>query len=399
MHACHQHPHDARKETGVTVSTAPDPHATAPEPAPSPRPALDFERSVFVGTRKGLFRLDRRANGSWRVTGPTLQGWEVTSVWVDPSGRRVLAGTAHFVYGATIRESLDGGETFREIPAGPAYDGDRGLKMNRIWRIEQSRHDSSRFYAGVDEANLFTSTDDGVTWRENQGLGRHETRATWFPGNGGLCLHSIVEHPRDPDRMWVAISAVGAFRTDDGGDTWKVLPDGIPGVPTDAGAVDHGTSRCVHRLVIDERDPDRLFMQYHGGVFRSRDAGDSWHRIERGLPSNFGFPLVQLRDGSLMVIPLVSDEQRWTGNGKLEVYRSADAGESWTGAAVTDHDDPAFTNVLRDAMAVDQGARQGVYFGTTGGDLFASFDGGRAWERLPGHYPRISSVRALAPEG
>lgn len=382
----------------MSVPTATPERPTEPEASRAAREALSANRTVFVGTRKGLFRLERTPAGAWHVHGPTLQGWEVTTVWADPAGRRVLAGTAHFVYGVTIRESLDGGETFREIPASPSYDADRGLTMNRVWRIERSRHDPDRFYAGVDEASLFVSTDGGATWHENQGLGHHETRPTWFPGNGGLCLHSIVEHPTDPRRMWVAISAVGAFRTDDGGDTWKVLPDGIPGVPTDEGAVDHGTSRCVHRLVLDDRNPDRLFMQYHGGVFRSANAGDTWHRIERGLPSNFGFPMVQLHDGSLMVIPLVSDEQRYTENGVLEVYRSADAGESWSGVRVNEPGDPAFTNVLRDAMAVDRGQPQGVYFGTTGGDLFASFDGGGSWERLPGHYPRISSVRAVVPE-
>lgn len=355
--------------------------------------------TVFVGTRKGLFRLVRDPWGAWSVRGPTLEGWEVSSLWVDSAGRRVLAGTSHFVYGTTIRESLDGGETFREIETSPAYAASRGLAMNRIWRIVQSRHDSQRFWAGVDEAGLFASADGGVTWHENAGLGEHPTRPSWFPGNGGLCLHSIVEHPHDPRRMWVAISAVGAFRTDDGGETWKVLPEGIPGVPTDVGAVDHGTSRCVHRLVLDGHDPDRLFMQYHGGVFRSTNGGDSWHRIERGLPTNFGFPMVQLRDGTLMVIPLVSDEQRYTQSGRLEVYRSSDAGESWVGARVNDPDDPTFTNVLRDAMCVDDGTPQGAYFGTTMGDVFMSLDRGSSWERPPGRFPRISTVRSVAGEG
>lgn len=381
----------------MSVRTATPERPTEPEAEHAPSSGLSADRTVFIGTRKGLFRLDQEASGAWNVYGPTLQGWEVTTIWSDPAGRRVLAGTTHFVYGTSIRESTDGGETFREIEASPAYDADRGLKMNRIWRIEQSRHDPKRFYAGVDEANLFVSTDDGKTWHENEGLGRHETRDTWFPGNGGLCLHSIVEDPTDPQRMWIAISAVGAFRTEDGGASWKVLPNGIPGVTAGPDAEDPGTNRCVHRLILDERHPSRLFMQYHGGVFRSTDAGDSWQRIEKGLPSNFGFPMVQLRDGRLMVIPLISDEQRYTENGLLEVYMSSDAGERWQGTMVNDARDPAFTNVLRDAMAVDAGEPQGAYFGTTGGDLYASFDGGGSWERLPGHYPRISSVRAVVP--
>ena len=382
----------------MSVPTAPVATPVEPEATRHEGAGQTGERTVFVGTHKGLFRLSRSGDGAWRVHGPSLEGWEVTSVWADPAAQRVLVGTTHFVYGATIRESRDGGRTFKEIVSGPSYEADRGLKLNRIWRIEQSRHDPQRFYAGVDEANLFVSTDGGQTWRENEGLGRHPTRDTWFPGNGGLCLHSIAEHPTDPQRMWVGISAVGAFRTDDGGESWKILYQGIPGVTTGEGADDNGTSRCVHRLVLDERNPDRLFMQYHGGVFRSADAGDSWHRIERGLPSNFGFPMVQLRDGTIMVIPLVSDEQRYTESGKLEVFRSADAGESWDSAAANDGDDPAFVNVLRDAMAVDRGEPQGAYFGTTGGDLYASFDGGGSWQRLPGHFPRISSVRAVTAE-
>ena len=349
------------------------------------------EIMLLLGTEKGAFtaRYDEKV-ASWRTTGPHLPGWEVSALTMTTDGGRLLAGTTHFVYGATVRSSDDMGETWQEQPGSPAYDAERGFKLNRIWTIERSSTGS--LLAGVDEAGLFRSEDGGASWSELRGLTDHPTRANWSPGNGGLCLHTIVEDPNDPNRIWVAISAVGVFRSDDGGATWELKTRGLPPVPTGGDGV--GIDRCVHRIALDPGTTDTLYMQYHGGVYRSTDAADSWHAIESGLPSNFGFPLVTARPGELFIAPLDSDERRYMPGGRLRIFRSRDAGESWQDVSRGLPDDPQFVNVLRGAMARDPGNVGGVFFGTTMGQVYATHDSGESWHELPLQLPRVLSLTA-----
>lgn len=350
------------------------------------------ELVVLVGTEKGAFTARRSAtDGAWRTSGPHLPGWEVSALTLVANGRpRLLAGTTHYVYGATIRTSDDMGETWQEQPGSPAYDSERGFKMNRIWTIDASL--PHHLLAGVDEAGLFQSDDGGSTWRELRGLTDHPTRSAWSPGNGGLCLHTVVRDPDDQRRIWVAISAVGVFRSDDAGETWELKTTGLPAVPTGGDGV--GIDRCVHRIVLDPGKRNTLYMQFHGGVFRSHDAADTWEAIEAGLPSNFGFPVVATRPKEIFVAPLDSDERRYMPAGQLRIFRSRDGGDSWQDASNGLPEAPQFVNVLRGAMATDPGNEGGVVFGTTMGQVYATHDGGETWEELPLQLPRVLSVTA-----
>lgn len=355
------------------------------------------QTTLLVGTTKGAFFFHSDAERrEWRMTGPHLPGWEVYSLMGDARGR-VFAGTSHWVYGPTIRVSDDLGETWEEIPRGPAYSEESGFKLERIWQIvpgHPSQPDT--MYAGVEEAGLFVSRDGGETWSELSGLTSHPTRPSWFPGGGGMCLHTILPDPSDPDRLWVGISAVGAFRSDDGGESWQVRNRGLEMVPT--GQDDLEVGRCVHKMVLDPADPSTLYMQFHGGVYRSTDRGDSWSRIESGLPGNFGFPMCATRSGALFVVPLESGERRFAKDGRLRVYRSRDGGESWhpTGDGLSES--PEFVGVLRDSMCADSHDPGGVYFGTTMGEVFVSADEGERWERLPAQLPRVTSVKVWERE-
>lgn len=349
---------------------------------------------LFAGTRKGLFVLESDADRTdWTVSEPALAGWEVSDVRVDDRGEhRLFAGVSHFVYGATVHRSTDGGASWEQVESSPAYDHDR--ELNRIWTVVPGRvDDPDTVYAGVDEAGLFVSRDGGDTWREIAGLTNHETVERWFPGKGGLCCHSVLPHPADPDRLWVGISAVGVFRTDDGGDSWTLQNDGLEVAAPDD---DHETlGSCVHQLVLDPTDPDRLFQQNHLGVYRSTDAGEHWERIDDGLPSTFGFPLVLHPHDpeTLFVFPLESDEVRLTIDGRPAVYRSSDAGDTWErcdDGLPTD----SWVTVLRQAMATDTLEPAGVYLGTTGGRIFHSADAGDSWAPIDAHLPRIHSLTA-----
>ncbi len=350
--------------------------------------------TLLVGTNKGAFFFHSdAARKEWRMTGPHLGGWEVYSLLGDSRhGRRIYAGTSHFVYGPTIRVSDDLGETWTELETSPRYDKESGFKLERIWQIvpgHASQPDT--LYAGVQEAGLFASHDRGTTWSEITSLTAHPTRPSWFPGAGGLCLHTILVDPTNARRMWVAMSAVGVFRTDDGGQTWTVCTKGLPGVPT--GMPDDGVGRCVHKMVQDPHDPDTLYMQFHGGVFTSTDAGDSWTPIENGLPGNFGFPMCITKSGALFLIPLDSDERRYVPEGRIQVYRSTDRGASWAPVGSGLPQRPEYVGVLRDAMAVDSLDSPGIYFGTTMGQLFYSPDEGETWNQIPAQLPRITTVK------
>jgi hypothetical protein len=345
--------------------------------------------TLFIGTQKGLFKFESsKARKKWQLSGPYLAGWEVSSIL--PQADNLLVGTSHYVYGATIRSSRDGGETFVQSEGSPQYT-DSKFKVNRIWQL--ARHPKTKtLYAGVDEAGLFRSDDDGQTWEEVSGLTQHETRPLWQPGAGGLCLHTIVFDPSNDQRMWVAMSAVGVFRTNDGGKTWQVKTKGIDEIITDEKPSEVG--RCIHKMVLHPSDPNKLFIQYHGGVYKSEDAADAWHKIEAGLPSTFGFPMVITKNEKLHVIPLNSDQFRTSAEGKLRVYTFDETNQSWQDDSAGLRGEGNYSGVLRDAMTVDNQSEPGVYFGTTTGEVYARV-GDYSWQRLPGTLPRIMSVRVL----
>lgn len=355
--------------------------------------------NLLVGTNKGvfIFTSDERRR-EWSLKGPFLSGWEVYSVLGDSRhGNRIYAGTSHAAYGATIRVSEDFGESWTQIEQGPSYAKDTGFSLNRIWQLVPGHpSEPDTLFAGVEEAGIFVSRDRGTTWRELDGLTKHPTRPGWFPGAGGMCLHTILIDPRDSRRMWVAMSAVGVFRTEDGGSTWTPRNQGLARVPT--GQPQEEVGFCVHKMVLDPYNPDTLYMQEHGGVFKSTDGGDNWFAIEegvtlRGNDAPFGFPIVAAPNGDLFLLPLESSEQRAVTEGKLRVYGMLKGENRWssTGGAVTE--EPRHVSVLRDAMAADAMDPYGLYFGTTSGEVFCSLDRGRTWDRLPGQLSRILSVK------
>ncbi|MGH7177482.1 MAG: exo-alpha-sialidase [Tepidisphaeraceae bacterium] len=351
---------------------------------------------VMIGTNKGAFTFASDASRkNWTLAGPHLGGWEVSALHVHShNGKpRLLVGTTHFVYGATIRISDDMGQTFREIEASPKYASDSGRALKRIWQIAPGHASEPRtLFAGVDEAGIFVSRDGGETWTEMSGLTKGRNTKDWFPGNGGLCLHTILVDPNDKMRMWVAISAVGCFRTTDGGETWTECNKNLPTMPTGV----EGTPECccVHKVVIDPRNSDTLYMQFHGGVFKSTNAAESWQKIENGLPGNFGFPIVITKRGDLFIAPLQADEQRYFKDGKFQVYKSTDQGATWAPRSKGIPAEARFAGVLRDAMSVDSHEPAGIFVGTTMGEVFFSNDAGESWSRMPAQLPRIETVRA-----
>ncbi|MEM7584086.1 MAG: exo-alpha-sialidase [Acidobacteriota bacterium] len=355
---------------------------------------------VMVGTQKGAFFLwsgeERR---EWRIEGPILKGWEVSCLEVDPRREpTIYAGVGHYVYGATIQRSTDWGKTWEQLEARPRYAEGAEQKLNRIWAIAPGRpEEPETLYAGIDEAGLFRSTDLAESWQALDGLNQHPTRSAWGPGAGGLCCHTILLDPANAERMWVGISAVGAFRSDDGGTTWQLRNDGLS---VAAPSEEHPqVGSCVHNMVLDPSQSDLLYQQNHQGVFRSSDGGDSWQRCENGVPSQFGFPMVMHpRDGrSLFIVPQESDEYRMAIDGQLAVYRSRDAGDSWH-ACTQGLPGNCYQGVLRNAMAVDPLDPCGVYFGTTGGQVFWSADEGDSWQAVPCQLPRIASITAVTVE-
>jgi photosystem II stability/assembly factor-like uncharacterized protein len=356
--------------------------------------------TLLVGTVKGVFLYHgdaRRAD--WRLTGPHLGGWEIFALCGDARRGRILAGTGHFMHGPTIRISDDLGETWRGVKRDPAFaksaKNAKGPKaeLKHIWQIVPGHASQpGTWFAGVDDAALFVSRDDGETWTELTGLTAHPTRPRWMAGFGGLCLHSIVIDPADGRRMWVGISAVGVMRTEDGGETWTLCNKNLPNPAPDF-IKDPEMGRCVHKLVLDPRRPGALAMQYHGGVFVSDDGADSWTRISTGMPHEFGFPMAATARGDLFVVPLLADTNRVVPDGALKVWRNRGRGRAWRALTKGLPQKEHFVGVLRDAMAADTLTPGGIYMGTTGGELFFSRDDGDTWARLPGSFPRITSVK------
>lgn len=359
-----------------------------PEAAPAARPLV-----LLIGTVKGVFlyRSDERRE-TWELTGPHLGGWEIFSVCGDPRRARILAGTGHFEYGATIRISEDQGATWRGVTRDPRLAEGTPGELKHLWQLVPGHSsEPGTWYAGVDDAALFVSRDDGDTWDELTGLTRHPTRPRWVGGFGGLCLHSIVVDPTNPRRLWVGISAVGVFRSEDAGETWQLCNHGLPNVAPEF-IKDADMGRCVHKLAADPVRPGGLVMQFHGGVYRSDDAADTWTKISAGLPHDFGFPLAVTRR-DLFVVPLLADSNRVVPDGALKVWRSRDRGRTWR--ALTDGlpQKEHYVGVLRDAMTADTLEPAGVYLGTTGGELFYSRDDGDTWQKLPAQLPRITTLK------
>ncbi len=346
---------------------------------------------LIVGTQKGawLLRSDER-RAQWQVEGPLFKGWKVTTAARDAKGRTWL-GTASDVYGAALHVSRDL-RTFEQVERGPAYPQGGERTLEQLWTIVPPGGSGPYGYVGVAHAGLFRSGDDGETWQPVEGLNEHPSRPAWQPGAGGLCAHAVLVDPRDPRRVWVGISAVGVFRSDDGGATWTPKNLGLPIVIEDPAHKDVGT--CVHALQHDPADPDTLWQQNHMGMFRTRDGGERWEKIERGLPSRFGFPLaLDRRRRALFALPLESDEYRMPIGGRLRVYRSTDGGDSWH-ALERGLPDVAYTGVLRHCLVTDGHDPCGVYVGTTSGTIHASADGGETWRDLPGSFPRILHLSA-----
>ncbi len=378
---------------------------------------------VLVGTRKGGFILTSDAKRKdWKVDGPHFAGWEIYHMKgspVDPN--RIYASQTSAWFGQIVQRSDDGGKTWNPpgtkmedlmgtdgMPKGGAsndfrYDGVPGTHMwydgtqhpwefKRVWHLEPGLDSADHVYAGVEDAALFESKDGGKSWKELSGLRQHDTGPKWQPGAGGMCLHTILIDPKNPKRIFVAISAAGAFRTDDGGETWKPINKGLVSnfMPDPNAEVGH----CVHRLALHPSKPDTLFMQKHWDVMRSDDAGDSWKEVSGNLPTDFGFPIdVHAHEPeTIYVVPIKSDSEHYPLDGKLQVWRSRKGGNQWEVLTNGLPQKDCYVNVLRDAMSVDSCDPCGIYFGTTGGQVYASADSGDSWSPIVRDLPAVLSV-------
>ena len=360
---------------------------------------------VLVGTRKGAFILT--ADGkrdTWTISEPQFGGWELFHIKGSPvNPDRLYASQCSGWFGQLIQRSDDGGRTWTpvgnkfEYASVPGthqwYDGTpHPWEFKRVWHLEPSLTDPDTVYAGVEDAAMFKTVDGGQTWTELHGLREHGSGARWTPGAGGMCLHTIVLDPVNPDRMFIAISAAGAFRTDDGGASWTPINQGLRSshIPDPKADVGH----CVHRIAMHRSRPNTLFMQKHWDVMRSDDGGDSWREVSGNLPTDFGFPIdVHAHEpDTVFVVPIKSDSEHYPPDGKLRVYRSRTGGDDWEPLTNGLPQRDCYVNVLREAMAVDAHDSCGVYFGTTGGQVYASPDGGDHWSAIARDLPAVLSV-------
>ncbi len=362
---------------------------------------------ILVGTRKGAFVLSADgARQNWEVSGPHFAGWEIYHLKGSPADpNRIYVSQTSDWFGQQIQRSDDGGQTWAPVGNKFEYEGSTGThqwydgtqhpwEFKRVWHLEPSLTDPDTVYAGAEDASLFRTTDGGQTWGELAGLRGHGSGPAWQPGAGGMCLHTIVQDPGNAQRLYIAISAAGAFRTDDGGQSWKPINRGLLSqyIPDPNAEVGH----CVHRIAIHPSRPGVLFMQKHWDVNRSDDAGDSWREVSGDLPSDFGFPIgVHAHEPeTVYVVPLKSDAERYPPDGKLRVYRSRTGGNEWEGLTKGLPQSNCYVNVLRGAMSVDTLDSCGIYFGTTGGQVYGSADGGDTWEAIVRDLPAVLSVEA-----
>lgn len=353
--------------------------------------------ALFVGTAKGMFVLRARADrNSWSVAGPAFAGEQIAALALDPRDGRLYVASQSWHWGTTIRTSDDLGATWSD-PASSVlkFPEDTGLAMQQVWQIQPGRAaEPGVVYAGVAPAALFRSPDRGANWEMIRGLHDHPHRERWMPGFGGLCLHTIVPDPARPERMTVAISAAGVYRTDDGGATWQARNTGVRAQFLPDKHPEFG--QCVHKIVQHPRRPDTLFLQNHWGLYRSDDGGDSWRDIARGVPSDFGFCMaIHPHDPDVVyIVPLESDGYRCTPEGRLRVYRTRDGGGKWEALGEGLPQANAHETVLRDAMCTDALNPAGVYFGTRSGKVYASADGGAHWQCAVDGLPQVLCVRA-----
>ena len=381
---------------------------------------------VLVGAKKGAFILTSDGKREkWQVSGPHFAGWEIYHVKGSPvDTNRIYASQTSGWFGQIIQRSDDGGKTWHQpgTPAGEPRTTPEGMPMGesnkfvydtasapltthqfydgtqhpwefkRVWHLEPSLSDPDAVYAGVEDAALFQTTDGGKSWHELPGLRGHGTGPMWQPGAGGMCLHTILIDPKNPKRIFIAISAAGAFRSDDGGKTWKPINQGLRSeyIPDPTAEIGH----CVHRIALHPDRPGVLFMQKHWDVMRSDNAGDQWHEVSGNLPSDFGFviDLHAHEPETVYVIPIKSDSEHYPPEGKLRVYRSRSGGNEWEALTKGLPQKDCYVNVLRDAMAVDALDQCGIYFGTTGGQVYCSPDGGDNWAPIVRDLPAVLSV-------
>ncbi|MGA8575875.1 MAG: hypothetical protein WB609_09395 [Candidatus Cybelea sp.] len=360
---------------------------------------------VLVGTRKGAFVLDSDAKReAWKVTGPYFAGWEIYHVKGSPANpNRLYASQSSGWFGQIVQRSDDGGRTWTPVGNRFGYEGTPGTHLwydgtphpwefARVWHFEPSPNDPDLVYAGVEDAALFRSTDGGQNWEELSALRTHPSAGSWQPGAGGMCLHTIILDPKDPNRIVTAISAAGAFRSDDAGASWRPINRGLKSnsIPQQEAEVGH----CVHRIAMHPSNPDVLFMQKHWDVMRSDDAGDSWREVSGNLPTDFGFPIdVHAHEPeTIYVVPIKSDSEHFPIDGQLRVYRSRTGGNEWEALTNGLPQQNCYVNVLRDAMAVDALDSCGVYFGTTGGQVYVSPDAGDTWSAIVHDLPAVLSV-------
>ncbi len=360
---------------------------------------------VLVGTRKGAFVLT--ADGKrqqWDVSGPHFAGWEMYHLKGSPADpNRLYASQTSGWFGQQIQRSDDGGKTWEPVGNKFVYDGVPGThqsfdgtprpwEFKRVWHLEPSLTDPDTVYAGVEDAALFKSTDGGQNWHELSGLRTHGTGSSWQPGAGGMCLHTILLDPQNDQRIFTAISAAGAFRSDDAGATWLPINKGLRSeqIPDEDAEVGH----CVHRLAMHPARPSTLFMQKHWDVMRSDDAGNSWREVSGNLPTDFGFPIdVHAHEPeTVYVVPIKSDSEHFVPDAKLRVYRSRTGGNEWEALTNGLPQENCYVNVLRDAMAVDSLDACGIYFGTTGGQVYASANAGDSWAPIVRDLPAVLSV-------
>ena len=360
---------------------------------------------VLVGTRKGAFVLSSDASRKkWKVEGPQFAGWEIYHLKGSPANPdRLYASQSSSWFGQVMHRSNDGGKTWETVGNQFAYEGEVGphtwydgsphpYEFKRVWHLEPSLNDPDTVYAGVEDAAIFKSSDAGQTWNELPGLRTHKTASGWAPGAGGLCLHTILIDPKNHDRMYGAISSAGVFRTDDAGKSWKPINRGLRSnhIPDQDAEVGH----CVHRIAMHPSRPNVLFMQKHWDVMRTDDGGDTWHEISGDLPTDFGFVVdVHANEpDTVYVVPITSDSLHYVPDGKLRVYRSRTGGNEWEALTNGLPQKDCYVNVLRDAMAVDALDPCGVYFGTSGGQVYASPDGGDSWAPIVHDLPGVLSV-------
>jgi len=362
---------------------------------------------VLVGTRKGAFVLESDGKRQkWDVSGPHFGGWEVYHLKGSPADpNRLYASQSSGWFGQIIQRSNDGGKTWEAVGNTFAYDGVPGThqwydgtphpwEFKRVWHLEPSLTDPDTVYAGVEDAALFRTTDGGQNWSEMPGLRGHGSGPRWQPGAGGLCLHTLLLDPSNAKRMFIAISAAGAFRTDDGGTTWLPINRGLKseGIPNEEAEVGH----CVHRIAMHRSRPSVLFMQKHWDVMRSDNAGDSWTEVSGNLPTDFGFPIdVHAHEpDTIYVVPIKSDSEHYPPDGRLRVYRSRTGGNEWEALTNGLPQSNCYVNVLRDAMSVDSLDKCGIYFGTSGGQVYGSADAGDTWSAIVRDLPPVVSVEA-----